>query len=125
MMIPDHDREILSKAVCLPFLIKVLQRDLKVVEVNPFKFKGPYMVVIEELMKVIKKDLAEVKRYLYKNNIKIVYVGKDETSTNYLFLYNGFEEKTNYFNPHLGNKVEEMLREYMNGGQSKNSDPSI
>lgn len=123
-MIPDHDREILSKAVCLPFLIKALQRDLKVVEVSPFKFKSPYEVIIEEIIKDVKKDLAEVKRYMHKNNMELVYTGKSEVTTNYLFLYKGYEEPTNYYNPRLRNKVEELFEGYMNDGQNKNSDPS-
>ncbi|MEK3887439.1 hypothetical protein [Bacillus sp. FSL K6-3431] len=117
--IPTKDRDIIEQAMYLPMLLTVLNRDLEVVEKSPFKIKGPYLALIESTMKAVQKDLASVKSYLYKNNIKVERVKSDDTFTMYIFLYKGYEEEHNYFNPRLRNRVEELLREYMNGGQNE------
>lgn len=39
--IPEDDRNMIEKAIYLPMVITVLNRDLKVIEISPFKLKGP------------------------------------------------------------------------------------
>ncbi|WP_062105316.1 hypothetical protein [Bacillus niameyensis] len=111
--IPMNDRDIIEQAIYLPMLLTVLSRDLRIVQKSPFKLKDPYVELIEETMKSIQKDLAEAKRYMHKNNIKIERLKSDDAFTMYLFLYKGYEEMHNYFNPRLRNRVEELMRSYM------------
>ncbi len=111
--IPEHERDIIEQAIYLPMLIAVLNRDLLVVEKSPFKLKGPYQKLIEETLKAVQMELAMVKRFLYENKIKVKRLRSDEAFTMYLFLYKGYEEQHNYFNPRLRNKVEELMRYYL------------
>ncbi|MBS4204117.1 hypothetical protein [Lederbergia citrea] len=111
--IPTHDRDMIEQAIYLPMLLSVLNRDLLVVEKSPFKLKKPYLELIEETMKAIQVDLAEVKRYLHKNSIKVDRLKSDDAFTMYTFLYKGYEEQHNYFNPRLRNRVEELMRYYL------------
>ncbi|MEK3887434.1 hypothetical protein [Bacillus sp. FSL K6-3431] len=110
--IPTHDRDLIEQAIYLPMLLTVLNRDLIVVEKSPFKFRMPYVQLIESTMRLIRKELAEVKQYLYKNNIKVERLKSDDAFTMYVFLYKGYEEHHNYFNPRLKNRVEELLPYY-------------
>lgn len=107
------DRDIIEQAIYLPMLLTILNRDLLIVQKSPFKLKNPYIELIEGTMKSIQKDLAQAKRYMHKNNIKIERLKSDDAFTMYLFLYKGYEEIHNYFNPRLRNKVEELMRSYM------------
>ena len=54
----------MEKAIYLPMVLIVLNRDLSVVEKSPFKLKKPYLDLIEETMKIIQRELAEVKQYM-------------------------------------------------------------
>ncbi|MBW8349696.1 hypothetical protein K0H71_09585 [Bacillus sp. IITD106] len=113
--IPTGDRDIIEQAIYLPMLLTVLNRDLIVVNKSSFKLKKPYLELIEEAMKAIQKDLAEVKRYLHKNHIKVERLKSDDAFTMYMFVYKGYEEEHNYFNPRLRNRTEELLRYYLFG----------
>ncbi|WP_235872189.1 hypothetical protein [Siminovitchia acidinfaciens] len=117
--IPGNERDIIEQAIYLPMLLTVLQRDLSVVEQSPFKLKKPYRHLIEHTMREVQKELAEVKRYLHKNNIRVERMKSDEIFTMYLFLYKGYEEHHNYFNPRLRNKVEELLNFYLGAAPLK------
>ncbi len=110
--IPEEDRNIMEKAIYLPMVLIVLNRDLTVVENSPFKLKKPYLELIEETMKSIQTELAEVKRYMKKNNLRVMETKRDEAFTMYMFLYKGYEEAHNYFNPRIRNKVQELMEFY-------------
>lgn len=103
----------IEKAIYLPMVITVLNRDLKVIESSPFKLKRPYLELIEHALKSVQEDLVEVRRYLRKGNIKVSKLTSDESFTMYCFLYKGYEEHHNYFNPRLRNKTEEILCHYL------------
>jgi hypothetical protein len=111
--IPEDDRNIMEKAIYLPMVLIILNRDLAIVEKSPFKLKKPYVELIEETMKTIQKELAEVKQYMKKNKIQVMEVSRDDAFTMYLFMYKGYEENHNYFNPRIRNKVEELMTAYL------------
>ncbi|MEH7524212.1 hypothetical protein V7149_13160 [Bacillus sp. JJ1503] len=111
--IPEEDRNIIEQAIYLPMVLTVLNRDLNVINKSPFKLKQPYLNLIEETMKVIQKELKEVKQYMYKNKLKVEQLKRDEAFTMFMFLYKGYEEQHNYFNPRIRNRVQELLEFYL------------
>ncbi|WP_210364791.1 hypothetical protein [Bacillus sp. REN3] len=111
--IPEHERDIMEQAIYLPMVLTVLNRDLSVVENSPFKLKKPYLELIEETMKAVQKELAKVKSYLKRNDLKVEQVRHDEAFTMFLFIYHGYEEHHNYFNPRIRNKVQELMLYYL------------
>jgi hypothetical protein len=48
-----------------------------------------------------------------KGQMKVEQVARDEAFTMFLFIYKGFEEQHNYFNPRIRNKVQELLEFYL------------
>ena len=113
--IPEYDRDILEKAIYLPMVLTVLNRDLVIIQKSPFKLQKPYLEWVEETMKVIQKDLAKTKYYMKKHQMKVERLKSDDAFTMYMFLYKGYEEHHNYFNPRLRNRTEELLRYYLYG----------
>lgn len=111
--IPENDRNIIEQAIYLPMLLTVLNRDLNIINSSPFKLKKPYTEWIEQTMTSIQKELANVKRYMRQHQIKVEKIKSDDTFTMYLFLYKGYEEEHNYFNPRLRNRTEELMRYYL------------
>jgi hypothetical protein len=111
--IPETDRNILEQAIYLPMVLTILNRDLQIVDSSPFKLKRPYLEMIEETMKVIQRELAHVKKYMRTNKMKVERIQSDDAFTMYMFLYKGYEEHHNYFNPRLRNRVEDLMRHYL------------
>lgn len=111
--IPEKERDILEQAIYLPMVLIILNRDLTVVEKSPFKLKKPYLELIEETMRTVQNELAKVKSYLKKNNLKVEEINRDEAFTMFLFIYHGYEEQHNYFNPRIRNKVQELMLYYL------------
>ena len=110
--IPEDDRDIMEKAMYLPMVLIILNRDLTVVANSPFKLKQPYLDLIEETMKEIQRELAEVKLYMKKNKLQVIETKRDDAFTLYRFIYKGYEENHNYFNPRIRNKVQELMETY-------------
>ncbi|WP_449622096.1 hypothetical protein [Robertmurraya sp. Marseille-Q9965] len=111
--IPEEDRDIIEKAIYLPMVLTILNRDLTVIHKSPFKLRDPYVNLIEKTMKTIQNELSQVKQYMKKNNLKVFELKRDEAFTMYTFLYKGYEEHHNYFNPRIRNKVQELLEFYL------------
>jgi hypothetical protein len=111
--IPEKERNIIEQAIYLPMVITILNRDLKIIDESPLKLKKPYMELVEEALKMAQKDLMEVRKYLRRENIKVSELKRDLDFTMYCFLYRGYEEHHNYFNPRLRNRVEELLAFYL------------
>ena len=111
--IPFDTRDLMEKAIYYPMVIKVLERDLYVVEKSPFKLRKPYQEWIEKTMQAVQKELFFVKREMKKEGLKVEEVKRDDTFTTYLFIYKGYEEYHNYFNPRLRNRVEELLAHFL------------
>jgi hypothetical protein len=111
--IPDDDRDIMEKAMYLPMVLIILNRDITVIENSPFKLKQPYLDLIEETMKEIQRELAEVKLYMKKNKLQVIETKRDDAFTLYRFIYKGYEENHNYFNPRIRNKVQELMEAYL------------
>lgn len=111
--IPEVDRDIIEKAIYLPMVLIILNRDLVVVKNSPFKLKKPYLELIEETIREIQRELAEVKQYMKKNKLQVIETKRDEAFTMYMFIYKGYEENHNYFNPRIRNKVQELMETYI------------
>lgn len=112
--IPEEERDMIEKAIYLPMVLTILNRDLMVINESAFKLKQPYLSLIENTMKTIQAELSSVKQYMKKNNMKVFELKRDEAFTMYTFLYKGYEEHHNYFNPRIRNKVQELMEFYFN-----------
>lgn len=111
--IPENDRTIMEQSIYLPMVLTILNRDLSVVQSSPFKLKQPYLQLIEETMKTIQKELKQIKQYMNQQKLKVQQISHDEAFTEFMFLYKGYEECHNYFNPRIRNKVQELLSFYL------------
>ncbi|MFY4774269.1 hypothetical protein [Metabacillus sp. RGM 3146] len=111
--IPEDVRDIIEKSIYLPMTMTVLNKDISVIEQSPFKLKQPYLHLVEESLKLVQKDLYQIKVQLKKQKIQVSKVKSDEAFTLYSFLYEGFEEQHNYFNPRIRNRVAELMEGYL------------
>lgn len=111
--IPEDDRQIFERAIFLPMVLTILNRDLSVFETAAFKLKKPYINLIDYTMKKVQKDLYQTKLEMKKKNMKVWEKNRDEAFTLFSFLYKGYEEEHNYFNPRIRNEVQQLLESYL------------
>jgi hypothetical protein len=111
--IPDDDRDILEQFLFLPMALTIFQRDLSIIEQAPFKLKQPYIRCIEESMNHVQRDLAILKHEMRKKKMKAQQLKRDDTFTSFLFVYKGYEEHHNYFNPRIRNNVQSIMEKYL------------
>ncbi|MFT4414853.1 hypothetical protein ACLM5H_13420 [Fredinandcohnia humi] len=111
--ISDDDRQIFEKAIFLPMVLTILNRDLSVFEIAPFKLKKPYLHLLEHTMKKVQKDLYQIKQQMKKKNMKVWEKTRDDAFTLFSFIYQGYEEEHNYFNPRIRNEVQQLLESYL------------
>ena len=98
-----------EQAIYLPLLLIVLEKDRNHIESSPIKLKEPYILLLDNVMKKVQLQLREVKSTMKKENLRLQKLKQDDSFTMYAFLFNGYEEHHNYFNPRIRNKVNELL----------------
>ncbi|MDF1510838.1 peptidoglycan recognition protein [Bacillus phage vB_Bacillus_1020A] len=113
-MLKEDDHKIIEQSILLPMLLTILERDRMIFEQLPVKLKPPYLNLIEKTMKVVQKDLKDVKLKMKKGNMKAYEISRDSGFTGYMFVCRGFEEQHNYFNLNIRNKIEILLEHYLN-----------
>ncbi|GIN71231.1 hypothetical protein J14TS2_17060 [Bacillus sp. J14TS2] len=115
MLIPEHDEPIIEKAIFLPLLIKVLNRDLIAIGQSQLKLKEPYYKYVEKVMHAIQQDSYKNKKYMRDNNIKIYCVNR----TNYEVIYKGYGEIRSFAKHVLKTRSQELLEDYMLNRKSR------
>jgi hypothetical protein len=111
--ISDEDRSIMEMSIFLPMVLTILYRDLLLIKQGDFKLKKPYIHLIEKTIARVHDDLRVVKNQMQKKQMKVFHEERDQVFSKYLFVCRGYEEKHNYFNPRIKNKVELLLLEYL------------
>ncbi|MEK4177759.1 hypothetical protein NST97_18015 [Aeribacillus sp. FSL K6-1305] len=122
--IPSNIRHLIEQSIYLPMTATVLNKDMNIVKKSPFKLKDPYLHLIEEALKLVQKDLAEVRKELRRQKVKVLKAKQDEAFTTYTFYYNGYEEHHSYFNPRIRNKVNELIEHYLFKTEKKSGIPT-
>lgn len=108
-----------EQAIYLPLLLIVLERDTSIIKESGIKLKEPYLTLIDQVMRKIQLQLKQIKTDMKKQQMKLHKLKQDESFTMYAFLFNGYEEHHNYFNPRIRNKVNELLMHYILKAEDK------
>ena len=111
-LIPVEALPYFENMIYLPMILIILERDRATIEKSPFKLKRPYVRVVDEALKFAQAELKETNIYLRRNNMKVIRGKTDETFTEYVFIYGGYEDHRRYLNVRLRNRTEELLSVY-------------
>ncbi|MFX3673831.1 MAG: hypothetical protein ACE3JQ_05235 [Paenisporosarcina sp.] len=112
-LIPADSLPYFENMIYLPMVLTILERDRESVEKGPFKLKRPYVNIIDQAVKEAQKELKDTRLYLRQHNMKVIRGNHDDTFTEYVFFYGGYEEHRRYLNVRLRNRVEELLGVYL------------
>lgn len=112
-LIPVESLPYFENTIYLPMVIIVLELDRSAFERGPFKLKRPYVKIVDKAIKIARTELKTTTIYLRRHNMQVVRGKRDDTFTEYIFLYNGYEEHRRYLNLRLRNRTEELLVAYL------------
>lgn len=103
----------LENKLYLPMVIKVLEKDLELIDKLPFKLNRPYIKIAEDALKLVRKDLKAAEMYLIRNNMKVFKWESNGDSTTYVFSSGGVEDHHRYLNTEIRSKCELLLGAYL------------
>jgi len=111
-LIPQEALPYFENMIYLPMLVIILERDRHSFEKGPFKLKGPYIKLVDQANELVRAELKNTSIYLRRHNMKLIRSKTDDTFTEYVFMYGGYEEHRRYLNVRLRNRTEELLSVY-------------
>ena len=112
LQIPSKTIPYYEAGIYLPLLLIILGKDYSIVEQSPFKFKNPYLQLIDAVRIKIEHDLKETKDYFKLHQMRLVRGKTDDLFTEYHFYFGGIMECRRYSNIRLRNQSELLLAEY-------------
>ena len=112
LQIPSEVIPYYEAGIYLPLLLIILEKDQVIVEEGQFKFKNPYLHLIDAVRMKIQQDLKETRAYFHKHRMRLVRGKSDDLFTEYQFYFEGIMESRRYSNVRLRNHSEALLEEY-------------
>ncbi|MBP3038050.1 hypothetical protein J9303_00825 [Bacillaceae bacterium Marseille-Q3522] len=109
----EENMDIFCKSIYLPMLLTLFERDKKTFERSGVKLPEAYVNTIEIVMKAIQKDLREIKSHMYKNQMKVHFVGRDDNFSHYIFYHGRREEDHHFWHSRMRNACMELMKEYL------------
>lgn len=111
--ITTEDYRYFESGIFLPMLITILERDIELINKQPFKLRRPYIAIVEKMLAMIRKDLKQTEVYLLRRNMRLV-IGKPDADkiTECTFISGGIEERRKYTSEEFRSKSEELVSEY-------------
>lgn len=93
-------------------LIKILKKDLLVIEVSPMKLNRPYIDLINGAIQGAEQTLEKSNQYLSRQGLQVIRQGSDKNFTTFLFQRNEQVEVRPYANVSLRNRTEALMKKY-------------
>ena len=112
MQIPSGTISYYEAGIYLPLLLIILEKDQSIVEQGQFKFKNPYLHLIDAIRMKVEQDLKKTKDYFKLHQMRLVRGKTDDMFTEYHFYFEGIMECRRYSNIRLRNQSELLLAEY-------------
>ncbi|GGE51534.1 hypothetical protein GCM10011391_32930 [Pullulanibacillus camelliae] len=104
------EEALINSYILLPLTYRVLERDLRLLEMSKVKFKHPYYTLIEKALKQLAKDLHVTKAEVFKQKIKLYK--KDDL--HYDIWIRGWHHQKGYHPKLAAHWVEAKVTEYLN-----------
>ena len=112
-LIPQDALPYFENMIYFPMMLTILAKDREAVERIGFKLPGPYIKQIDRAIEAIQKEMKETADFLRVNKMKLIKGESDDTFTNFIFIYGGYETSRRYLNVRLKNRTEELIDLYL------------
>ncbi|WP_010650062.1 hypothetical protein [Oceanobacillus massiliensis] len=107
----DEELELATRFLFLSMAMVVIRQDIGHAQNSASKLKEFHVRTLEKMETEAAFERRNLKTLMRKKNMKIVTLNKNDSFSSFLFLCQGREEKRNYFNPAIRNKVAAIVQE--------------
>ncbi|WP_309245504.1 hypothetical protein [Virgibacillus proomii] len=104
---------IASRFLFLSMTIIVIQQDIHRFQNSELKLKDAYIGVLKNMEEKALQERRQLRKVMLQKQIKVMKLDRNDSFSSYLFLCQGREEKRNYFNPAIRQKVKAIFLELM------------
>lgn len=106
-------RDAFEDLIYLPMVLAIFQKDRVQLGKLGFKLPAPYQELIGRAMACAERDLRKSRMYLKNHAYKMDKGEQDDYFTEYIFFYEGYEDRRKYLNLRLRNRTEELMSVYL------------
>lgn len=110
--IKEKDITYFENALYLPMLVKIIEKDINLINKLPFKLNRPYLKILENAYKIIRRDLKSSEMFLLRNDMKVYKWESSSDSTTYVYMSGGIEDHRKFLNVDIKAKCDELLHKY-------------
>ncbi|ENH95647.1 hypothetical protein J416_14987 [Gracilibacillus halophilus YIM-C55.5] len=110
----EHEWKIASRFLFLSMALRVIKLDLhQLSQSTPFKINEPYINLLKKMEANATEERKHLRKQMREEQLQVLLDEKNESFTSYLFVCKGKEEKRNYFNPAIRQKVASIIEDLM------------
>jgi septal ring factor EnvC (AmiA/AmiB activator) len=95
-------------------MLSILENNRKEIEGSSYTLKRLYLMSANELLKKIRKDIADVNKELRQRKIKVFEEERRSVSILYRLIYRGFEHKFQLTRDTIKTESSKRFRRYIN-----------
>lgn len=108
-MITKEEHDIIHQYVVITLTRRALEYDLSKIQKGSLKLEKAYTDILTKMLDQTSLELAMIKRFMQKNELKIISKGNDGLFSKYHYFCRGYEGNSSYLNIHLKNQVIHYL----------------
>lgn len=109
----DEELQVATRFLFLSMAMVVIKQDMQHIRTGAFKIKGPYTELLEKMESEATDERRQLRKTMADKHLKVITLNTNDSFSSFLFACQGREEKRNYFNPAIRNKVEAIVQELM------------
>ena len=111
MKATQEDMMLIRKMLELPFVIKVLDADMKAIEGSPLRTRGPLIRRFEGLREDARHEMRDVRHLLHARGIKIIKQTRAEDRLTADYICRGRQDRMILMWSRVKSDVEERVEE--------------
>ncbi|MFB5661308.1 hypothetical protein [Alteribacillus sp. HJP-4] len=112
MQIKEEEHIMIHYFILLPLVKKVLEKDLQLFEEGPFKVRDPYLMMVQESLRMLHEDMRHIKKYMHGHNMQVSFEENDGTFSRYSYACRGYEGASSYLNANLKRQARHCMEAY-------------
>lgn len=122
MVMTEKEHIVIHYAVLLPIVKKVLALDTKALKSSDVRLQEPYERLFQQASNALQHDLYQLRLYMEKKNIQVIFEENDGVFTHYVYYLNGGSGRTSHLNVNLKKQTERCLHLYFSGRSALTDD---
>jgi hypothetical protein len=109
----EEEQQRIKNYILLPLLLTVFERDKKVIESAELKTPGPYIDMMDAVIRKVEQDIVQGKKQLRAKGIKIFDENRTDQGLEWKYVYKGWQHKGQFVWDVVRVEVVERMRIFL------------